>query len=613
MPTDDVLWSLPAAKRKAGARVAAGASLVLALLMAAPTAASALPPATPTPSFDDTVLGNLTPAGAAGDGESAMPSISRDGRYLLFYSASTDLTGATGDQVYRRDLLTNSTVLVSQSTEAVAGDAGSYPVGISADGRFAAFSSEAANLVPDDTNGKVDTFVRDLVAGTTTRVSVSSAGEQADGDSHELDLWGYPGSISGDGRFVVFSSNATNLAPGGSTVGSNVFIRDTRLGTTTVVSDLPESTDSFNGAVSDDGRYVAYAGWVNGYTTPMSSTHTGYSVFRRDLQTGVTEMVGVPYTGTTAGYYVFDPSISADGNLVGFTSDATNLVPGDIHAATVPNTVLDFYVRDMAAGSTVRGAVADGGAQIPEGANVGTVSADGSTVAFLSPSDAVVADDTNGVPDAFVRALDSDSVVRVSLSSTGAQAPTGTGRYTDSDLSLSGDGSVVGFESDSPLVPGAPDAVWNAYARLTAVAPTITSAAPPAPVLGQVYHFTVTATGTGPITLALTGSLPDGLSFDPAAGILSGTPTTPGTFSVTLTATNAAGAAAPQKYSLVVAAAPPTPAPTPSASPTTASGPTALAATGAETLPLASVGLLLLATGAATATAAAFTIRRRRA
>ncbi|MGZ4664922.1 MAG: TolB family protein, partial [Frankiaceae bacterium] len=148
---------------------------------------------------------------------------------------------------------------------------------VSANGRYVAFISGAANLVPGDTNTESDVFVRDRRAGTTTRVSVSNTGAQANGYSYEV-------AVSANGRYVAFDSNATNLVPGDTNDAQDVFVRDRRAGTTTRVS-VSNSGAQGNGgsgdpAVSANGRYVAF----NSFATNLvpGDTNDARDVFVRD-------------------------------------------------------------------------------------------------------------------------------------------------------------------------------------------------------------------------------------------------------------------------------------------------------------------------------------------
>ena len=164
-------------------------------------------------------------AGNQGNNNSGLPSISGDGRFVAFVSRTTNLVpGDTnnGEDVFVRDLLTNTTTRVSVDSVGNQAIGNSFDPSISADGRLVAFRSNAPNLVPGDNNNSEDVFVRDLSTNTTTRVSVDSAGNQAIGNS------GRP-SISTDGRFVAFASFATNLVPGDTNNNDDIFVSDTRV------------------------------------------------------------------------------------------------------------------------------------------------------------------------------------------------------------------------------------------------------------------------------------------------------------------------------------------------------------------------------------------------
>src|SRR4028119_1809444 len=163
-------------------------------------------------------------AGNRANGYSSSPSISADGRFVAFYSRASNIvpgdTNSTRD-IFVRDTLTNTTTRVSVDSAGNQENGTSffYAPSISADGRFVAFYSEASNLVLGDTNNTFDIFVRDRLTNTTTRVSVDSAGNQGNSRSTSP-------SISADGRFVAFSSFASNIVPGDTNRDSDIFVRD---------------------------------------------------------------------------------------------------------------------------------------------------------------------------------------------------------------------------------------------------------------------------------------------------------------------------------------------------------------------------------------------------
>ena len=242
---------------------------------------------------------------------------------------------------------------VSVATDGSQGYGGSpEKPAISADGRYVAFESGSSNLVAGDTNGFEDVFVRDLQSGTTQRVSVATGGTQGNGFSSEP-------AISADGRYVTFSSAASNLVPGDTNGAPDVFVRDRRSGTTQRVSVAAAGTqgngDSGSSAIGADGRYVAFVSRASNLVP--GDTNGTSDVFVRDLQLGTTQRVSVATDGTQADGASFNVAISADGRYVAFDSYASNLAPGDTNQAG------DVFVRDLQSGTTQRVSVATDGSQ----------------------------------------------------------------------------------------------------------------------------------------------------------------------------------------------------------------------------------------------------------
>ncbi|WP_316527649.1 TolB family protein [Kitasatospora brasiliensis] len=233
----------------------------------------------------------------------------------------------------------NVTERVSVGPDQAQATGASESRGLSADGRFAVFTSEAVDLVPGDTNAKSDVFVRDLWTGHTERVDTGPDGVQADGDSYEA-------AISGDGRYVVFSSTAANLTPGADLGYQNVYVHDRQSGQTRLVSvgkapGVPQ-TDSLSGvpSISWDGRYVAYQS-SRSDLVPDTATRGG-NIYVTDQWTGDTRLVSVGADGTAADASSTTPEISADGNTVVFISKATNLIGQGRPGALAPNAVAEL-------------------------------------------------------------------------------------------------------------------------------------------------------------------------------------------------------------------------------------------------------------------------------
>jgi Tol biopolymer transport system component len=323
---------------------------------------------------------------------------------------------------------------VSVATGGGQADAYSLSTAVSADGRYIAFSSDATNLVPGDTNGQGDIFLRDQRRGTTTRISVSSTGEQADHVS------GSP-TISANGRYVAFASFASNLVPGDTNEWYDIFVHDTRTGTTeriNVSADGDQADgDSYQPSITADGRYVIYE---SGGGNLVPGAGPG-NVLRYDRRTGATTVVSVNPDGRPAGES-FAPTVSPNGRYVAFVSFASTLVSGDTNAAG------DIFVRDLTTGRTVRASVTDDERQVA-GDSRGTSVTDNGLVGFWSEDPAVVPDDTNGAADAFVRDTVSGTTVRVSVSNTGAE-----GNQPSADPDLSGDGRYVVFNSGASNLVG---------------------------------------------------------------------------------------------------------------------------------------------------------------
>jgi Tol biopolymer transport system component len=343
---------------------------------------------------------NVDSTGAQANGDTQIDaSISGDGRYVAFDSLATNLVpGDTNgvQDVFVRDRLLGTTTRVSVGAGGVQGNAFSQWASISSDGRYVAFASAATNLVTGDTNSSTDVFVRDLVAGTTVRASVTSAGAQVSGNS----TWP---RISLDGRCVAFRNVSAGLVAGDTNGVQDVFVRDLIAGTTERASVdsggvQGNAASAFDGgiALSGDGRYVAFESGASNLVA--GDTNAAVDVFLRDRQVGTTERVSVG-AGAAQGNSVSRlPSISYDGRFVAFYSLASNLVASDFNSSG------DVFVRDRASpGTTTLASLTTGGAQGGAQSATPAISASGRFVAFSSLAGNLVAGDNNGVQDVFVR------------------------------------------------------------------------------------------------------------------------------------------------------------------------------------------------------------------
>ncbi len=243
--------------------------------------------------------------------------------------------------IFVHDRQTGLTERVSVDSAGGQADGSSAFPQISADGRFVVFSSEATNLVSEDTNSVLDVFVRDRESGETSRVSVAADGAQGDG-------WSYIPSISTDGRFIVFASGASNLVAGDLNGYEDVFVHDRQSGEISLVSVASDGTQgdfySQLPTISSDGRFVAFES--NASNLVAGDTNHTADVFVHDRQSGDTWMVSVSSGAAQGDDWSYDPYISSDGRTVVFTSDASNLVDDDI------NNTPDVFVHDLQTSQT---------------------------------------------------------------------------------------------------------------------------------------------------------------------------------------------------------------------------------------------------------------------
>jgi Tol biopolymer transport system component len=345
---------------------------------------------------------------------------------------------------------TRAAELVSVSTKGTSGNGSSTGVAVSGNGSAVAFASDATNVVTGDTNAVRDVFVREN--GTTERVSLSGSGEQANGPSQAT---GGAPALSNDGQIVAFYSDATNLVDGDTNGQTDVFVRVRGSNSTELISQASDGTQgngpSLNPGISADGRFVVFQSQASNLVP--NDTNNASDIFVRDRVNGTTERVCD--AGGEPDRFSFSPSISADGNLVAFTSAATNLVPDDTNAR------LDIFVCDRSTGTIERVSVSSNGAQGNGDSILPAISGDGRAVGFKSLADNLVPNDSNRVVDVFVRDRVSGSTERISVDVNGRDA-----NDFSFPPSLSDDGRFVAFGSAATnLVRNDLNAVADVFVR----------------------------------------------------------------------------------------------------------------------------------------------------
>jgi Tol biopolymer transport system component len=341
----------------------------------------------------DRVSVNTT--GNSANGPSTGPSVSGDGRFVAFESLASDLVANdtnTAQDIFVRDLVMGTTERVSVGAAGAEANGSSAAPRISADGQFIVFESAATNLVANDVNTLKDVFVYDRVAKTTTRVSVSSLGVEANGESRAP-------AISGDGRYVVFHSSATNLIPNDTDLVVDVFLHDNQTGQTTRVNESSLGVDpnglSINAAISEDGRTIAFQSIADNLIA--GDNNHASDIFVVDRVTLLMTRDSVGPNGLEANGSSRNAQLSADGRFLAFESDAANLVAGD------SGTTTDVFMRDRLIKTTYLKSYSSTGVQGNGPSIAASVSADARFVAFESTASNLVANDGNAASDVFVR------------------------------------------------------------------------------------------------------------------------------------------------------------------------------------------------------------------
>ena len=389
---------------------------------------------------NDAVLLTTSANGTLANGFSQEGRLSPEGGFLIFSSqASNLLPGAYGGQeVFLKDLHSGEVRRIATNVNGEQANNQSGGGSMSADARFVVFESGASNLVSGDLNAASDVFVKDLQTGAVRRVSTD-----ANGDEGQAGFGSSGGQFSRDGRFVVFQSQANNLVAGDANPFEDVFVKDLQTGAIRLVSTDSDGksanwfcdTASFVG----DGSKVVFRSYAANLVAD-DSNGTG-DIFVKDLVSGICRRVSTDSSGAQANGYSGNPAFSANGRYVVFESDASNLVANDSNGAR------DVFVKDLQTGSVQRVSEDNSGRQGNGASANAAISSDGRFVVFDSMAANLVANDTNGATDIFVKDRQTGAIARVSVSADETQ-----GNFWSRNPVLSEDGKYIVFESNASTI-----------------------------------------------------------------------------------------------------------------------------------------------------------------
>ena len=335
------------------------------------------------------------------------PSISADGRYIVYRSIFTFPEKDSKGGLFVYDRLSGFSEQVCEKTP-WAGNPEYYHMcwqpSISADGRYIAYSSDSPGLIDNDNNGTQDVFVYDRVNGMTERVSINSMGEQGNAESLNP-------KISADGQYIAFNSYATNLVSNDTNKSIDIFLHDRDTGITSVVS---RNSAGKVGSISADGRYIVFNSSAANLVD--NDTNGKQDVFVYDRINGTTELVSKSSSGEHANISSFSGSISANGRYVTFDTEACEMtyVPGGYSycdpdkelislVSDDTNFAWDVFVHDRVNGTTERVSVNSSGKEGNKDSQLSFISADGNFITFDSHATNMINEDKNYIIGVFVR------------------------------------------------------------------------------------------------------------------------------------------------------------------------------------------------------------------
>ncbi len=361
----------------------------------------------------------IAPQDSPIDGSAQLLKISADGRFVAFSSDSDNVVSGDANglpDVFVYELVTGNTTMVSITSDGAQANKASFIFDISGDGRYVLFVSDADNLVSGDTNDKRDLFIHDREAQQTTRASLATDGGQLDGHSGITGITS-SNQMSADGRYIIFQSSSTNADLSQDSIGG-YYLRDREANTTKLIDSVIcnsiwlEGCTAHFAALSADGKYLAYNAYYEHYYADQGEPN-GRGWYLYDVENDSHSLIAEGMLG--------DLSISADGRYVAYSCMyCSGLSPGD------PNFYQNVYVYDRVTqqlelvSKSYDGAEANGNSMFP------AISADGSTILFLSWAKNIVPNDDNGIMDYYLAAnplFDTQSSAPTDLSISIADAP----------------------------------------------------------------------------------------------------------------------------------------------------------------------------------------------
>ncbi|TXI44780.1 matrixin family metalloprotease [Methylophilus sp.] len=351
--------------------------------------------------------------------------ISADGRFVIFDSYSEFNFGnhVLAYDVFVKDMKTGVLIKANDYSEAFAHS-------ISPDGKFVLYLSYT-----DNANHDRGLYLKNLETGENTLISTSSSGELGNSDAINDNA-----RFSADGKFVSFSSYASNLSPDDTDHRSDIFVKNLITGTTTLVSTNSNGVKDNDGAVvstiSANGRYLTFHSTATNLSA--ADTNASIDVYWKDTLTNETKLVSSSASGTVGNNRSWYASISTDGNLVAFESSATNLLP------TNDNAYVDIFLKNMTTGAIQRVSTSATGIEGNGNSENASISADGRYVLFESRASNLIANDTNGASDIFIKDLQTSAIQRVSTSSSNQQVSS-----ESYNARFSANGKFVIFDSTS--------------------------------------------------------------------------------------------------------------------------------------------------------------------